>query len=278
MSDLSLTGFSLSDIAGPFNLTQETFRDIAAMLIGMPNHRLRNALIASETSQAQLAEAVDVDPKSVERWITQDRLPHPTTRAKVAKLLRFDETYFWPTLLDSENSRAASQAELVQLWPSRNAVPEEIWRSLFAQADEQIDILVYSGGFLIEAYGLVEIIERKSAEGVSFRILLGDPRCEQVRIRGEDEGLSTMPERCRSTAEYLATVAALPDVDIRLHQTVLYASQYRFDDSALINNHTYGEWAAQSPVLHLINVPGGHLFEYYNNAFERVWDTGHSIN
>ncbi|MGL5827173.1 MAG: hypothetical protein ACRCYU_20505, partial [Nocardioides sp.] len=191
--------------------------------------------------------------------------------------LGFDETYFWPALLGAEGSRAASQAEVVQLWPTRNNVPEEVWRSLFGQAAEQIDVLVYAGGFLIEAYDLVEVIERRSAAGVRFRILLGDSRCEQVRIRGEEEGLPTLAARCRSTLEYLASVAGLPGVDIRLHQTVLYASQYRFDHAMLINNHTYGSWASRSPVMHLVNVPGGHLFDYYDQAFERVWQTGQSV-
>ena len=59
--------------------------------------------------------------------------------------------------------------------------------------------------------------------------------------------------------------------------TVLYASQYRFDDSALINNHTYASQAARSPVLHLQKVPGGQLFDYYQHAFERVWATGEPV-
>jgi transcriptional regulator with XRE-family HTH domain len=243
----------------------------------MPNHRLRNALIAAETTQTQLAQAVEVDPKSVERWITQDRVPHPTTRARVAAMLGFEETYFWPALLGSEGSRAASQAELVQLWPTRNTVPEEVWRSMFDQATDQIDILVYAGGFLIEAYDLVEVIKRKSDAGVAMRILLGDSRCEQVRIRGVEEGLPTLAERCRSSVEYLASVAGLAGVEIRLHQTVLYASHYRFDHAMLINNHTYGSWAARSPVMHLTKVPGGHLFDYYDAAFDRVWETGQSV-
>ena len=72
-------------------------------------------------------------------------------------------------------------------------------------------------------------------------------------------------------------MARLPGVQVRTHQTTLYASQFRFDDSMLVNNHTYGSWAAQSPVLHLRRVPGGPLFSYYNRAFERVWATGEPV-
>jgi len=45
----------------------------------------------------------------------------------------------------------------------------------------------------------------------------------------------------------------------------------------LINNHTYGSWAARSPVMHLTKVPGVHLFDYYDAAFDRVWEAGQSV-
>ena len=245
--------------------------------MSVTNHRLRNSLVAAEITQAALAEAVGVDAKSVERWITRDRQPHATTRARVAQVLGADETYLWPALLGSEQTKGATQAELVQIWPTRNAVPGDVWRTLLDQTHRQLDVLVYSGGFLVEAYDLVEVIRRKSAAGVNFRLLLGDSRCEAVRQRGEEEGLPTLPERCQSTLEYLRDVRTLDGVQIRIHRTTLYASEFRFDDAMLVNNHTYGSWAARSPVHHLRRVPGGQLFDYYANAFDRVWATGRPV-
>lgn len=243
----------------------------------MSNYRLRNALLAAGLTQPDLAGRVGVEAKTVERWITQARLPHATTRGRVARVLDLDETYLWPTLLGSEQARAASQAELVQMWPTRNAVPGDVWRSLFRQTRSQLGMLVYSGGFLVEAYDLVEVVRSKAADGVTVRILLGDSRCEAVRRRGLEENLPALAERCRSTLQYLAEVTGLPGVHLRTHQTTLYASQFRFDDSMLVNSHTYGEWAARSPVQHLRRVPGGQLFAYYENAFDRVWATGSDV-
>ena len=241
------------------------------------NQRLRNALVSAGLSQAALAERVEVDPKSVERWITQDRLPHATTRTRVAHVLGLDESYFWPSLLGTEQIRNATNSELVQVWPMRGKVPGDVWRSLFDQATNEIDILVYSGGFLIEAYSLVEVIRTKVNAGTTFRILIGDPRCEAVRLRGRDEGLPSLVERCRSTREYLQPVINLPGVHVRTHQTTLYASQFRFDESMLVNIHAYGAYAAQAPMLHLRRVPGGQLFDFYGRAFERVWATGEPV-
>jgi transcriptional regulator with XRE-family HTH domain len=243
----------------------------------MPNVRLRNALIAAGITQAELAEKAQVDAKSVERWITQDRLPHPATRARVANALGEDESYFWPALLGTEQSRATTQSELVQLWPTRQAVPGDVWRTLFRQAERQIDVLVYSGGFLIEAYDLVEVIQAKASAGVRFRILLGDSHSEAVHQRAREERLPALVNRCESSREYLADVIPLPGVQVRLHGTILYASQFRFDESMLVNNHTYGSQAARSPVMHLRHVPGGQLFDYYDRSFERVWAKGQPV-
>ena len=243
----------------------------------MPNQRLRNALVSAGITQADLAERVQVDAKSVERWVTQERMPHATTRARVARVLGQEETYFWPRLLGTEQTKHATNSELVQVWPTRADVPGDVWRSLFAQSADQIDILVYSGGFLIESYDLTEIIRTKADAGTTFRILLGDPRSEAVRLRSRDEGLPALIDRCRSTQEYLSPVAHLPGVHVRTHETTLYASLYRFDESMLVNNHAYGSYAAQAPMLHLRRVPGGRLFDFYGRSFERVWATGQPV-
>jgi hypothetical protein len=243
----------------------------------MANHRLRSALVAAEMTPTALAEAVGVDAKSVERWITRDRLPHPRTRAAVSRVLGFDETYFWPILLGSSTSIDTARAELVQFWPTRNDVPADVWRALLQQTSQQLDVLVYAGGFLVESLRLGDVIRTKSAEGVAVRILIGDGNSAAVRHRAAEEALPTLPERCRSTLEYLADVRHLPNVAMCTHGTTLYASQFRFDDAMLVNTHAYGAWAAKSPVQHYHRVPGGRMFDYYAAAFDRVWDTGSPV-
>jgi hypothetical protein len=50
----------------------------------------------------------------------------------------------------------------------------------------------------------------------------------------------------------------------------LYASEFRFDDTLLINTHAHGLWASQSPVLR-IDCATSPLFHFYTDAFDRVW-------
>ena len=66
-------------------------------------------------------------------------------------------------------------------------------------------------------------------------------------------------------------LAAVEDIEIRLHRTVLYNSIYRADDQLLVNQHTYGIPAAQAPVFCLCDAVGGEMAALYLDSFEHVW-------
>ncbi|WP_243725471.1 hypothetical protein [Actinomadura rubrisoli] len=59
-------------------------------------------------------------------------------------------------------------------------------------------------------------------------------------------------------------------VDIRLHDTPLYNSIYRFDDEMIVNSHVYGILAAYTPTMRIRRVDGVY-FNTYLESFERVW-------
>lgn len=238
----------------------------------MANERLRASMTAAGYSVQTLAEAVEVDPKSVRRWISQERVPHASTRAAVAKVLGREETFYWPSLLDSPAALGATRSELVQMWPSRDRVPHDVWRSLIDSSHQHLDVLAYSGGFLVESFRLVDLIHERAGAGLQVRIALGDAASTNVRDRGRAEGLPSLPARASSTIEYLGDVVDLEQVQVRVHGTPLYASLYRFDDELLVNSHTHGLPAKDNPVHHYRAVPGGQMLPYYLDAFQRVWD------
>ena len=80
-----------------------------------------------------------------------------------------------------------------------------------------------------------------------------------------------MAARCKLTWVYVAPLLTAHPIEARRHDTTLYASLFRFDDTLLANGHAYGSSASQSPVLHLCRIPGGRLFTHYLDSFERVW-------
>lgn len=239
------------------------------------NERLRGTLASVQLKTADLAEKIAVDPKTVERWITQGRLPHRAHRVAVAQALGVDEAYIWPAVLAEKVTQSASVAELLELHPSRAAVPHGVWSQLVASAREALDVLTYAGTFLFEQHNIVDVLREKSAAGVRCRFLLGDETSEAVRQRAVDEGTTGGLEgRIQLHRRYLREVAGLPGVEVRTHSTTLYNSLFRFDQDLMVNGHAYGAPAGHSPVLHLRRVPGGRMWDHYMRSFEEVWNAG----
>lgn len=222
-----------------------------------------------------VAAHVQVDPKTVDRWIRTDRIPHPRHRRATAALLKSSEPFLWPSLLDDARRASATAAEFVALYPHRGAVPPELWVSLTHSARDYIDVLVYAGLFLWDGNpDLPAVLAQKGAAGTRVRLALGDPDSTAVYQRGEDEGIGAgMAARIHMALAYLQPAVRSPSVELRVHATVLYNSIYRFDNDILVNGHAYGAPAAQSPVFHYRRFDGGRLFNHYLASFERVWAT-----
>ena len=116
----------------------------------MSNERLRDAVLSAGESPTSLGEQLGVDPKTVERWITQGRTPYARHRMRVATLLGQRESYLWPDAVSPERAERASRSELVELYPRRALVTPGEYERLFSEATVFIDILVYPALFLPE--------------------------------------------------------------------------------------------------------------------------------
>jgi hypothetical protein len=238
------------------------------------NERLRGSLATAQLRIADVAERTGVDPKTVERWITQARLPHRTHRVAVAKMLAVDEAYLWPEVLASPVTQSASVAELLELHPSRAAVPHAVWQQLIASTHEALDVLIYAGTFLFEQHDICSVLREKSTQGVRCRFLIGDESSKAVKRRAIEEGTpGGLQGRIQVYRRSLRDVAGLPGVEVRTHSTTLYNSLFRFDQDLMVNPQVYGEPAGHSPVLHLRRVPGGRIWDHYMRSFEAVWNT-----
>ncbi|MEK8108989.1 Scr1 family TA system antitoxin-like transcriptional regulator [Micromonospora sp. M12] len=60
------------------------------------NDALRVALSDTGHTTESLAETVGVDPKTVGRWLTEGRIPHPRHRLAAAEALHKDVSDIWP--------------------------------------------------------------------------------------------------------------------------------------------------------------------------------------
>jgi hypothetical protein len=238
----------------------------------MPNDRLRTAMLERGVTPSGLAEALNVDPKSVERWIS-GRTPYRRHRYAVAAQLGVDEAYLWPDALTRDQVANASESEIINIYPHRWTVPSDLWRNFFDNAEHEIGVLVYSGLFISEDAGIHRIFREKADAGARVRILLGDPDSESVAQRDSDEGIDgSLTAKIKNALVMYRPLFGIDGIEFRLHRTVLYNSIYRADDQLLVNTHIYGFAASQAPVLHLRRVAGGGMVSTYADSFDNVWD------
>jgi len=233
------------------------------------NERLRRAMLQAGFDTTRLAGELDVSIKSVERWLAGTTVPYPKTRYRVAVLLGQDESYLWP---EATNHKALTGIEFVSAFPRRTDVPKHLWVDLLQDAKRNVDVLAFAGLFLAEEHPeWLPTLRDRATAGARIRLLLGDIQGEQLAARDKERAIGGgVRGRVQSVLTHYHPLSDV--VEIRLHDTPLYNSIYRFDDDMLVNVHVYGLLAAYTPVLRLKCIDGAY-FNTYVESFEQVWAT-----
>ncbi|WP_157187046.1 helix-turn-helix domain-containing protein [Nocardia vinacea] len=71
---------------------------------------MRQAVFAARMTPQQLAEKVEVDPKTVQRWIAQGRIPYPVHQYAVAVAVGVPEKELWPNTFEQSRYLTAHSA------------------------------------------------------------------------------------------------------------------------------------------------------------------------
>ncbi|GGM64604.1 transcriptional regulator [Longimycelium tulufanense] len=244
----------------------------------MRNERLRDALLRNGFTPTDVALAIRVDAKTVERWITKGRTPYPKHRHALAAMLRESESYLWPDAVAPEHAAQVSESEVIRIYPHRNSVPVEVWDRLIDAAAKRVDVLVHAALFLVERPAFIKELRRKAEAGSGIRLCFGDPASREVARRSEEEGLGkgTLAARIRNALAFYRPLQGVAGVEMRFHRSTLYNSIFRFDNEMIVNTHVYGIQGAHAPALHLRRLSIGSLFETYSECFDAVWTSARS--
>ncbi|MFG2113182.1 helix-turn-helix domain-containing protein [Streptomyces sp. NPDC048718] len=238
------------------------------------NERLHSVLAQRDVSPEALAEVCDVDPKTVGRWLG-GRIPHPRHRFRVARHLRVEETFLWPAPLSrsGRTGGGAGSGEIVGAYQNRACVPRDTWLALLQGAQRQIDVLVFSGTFFAQSNPHVaKMLAERAAAGVRVRLCFGDPGGRAAELRGREEGIGdTLPAKICASFTYYRPLLPIAGCAVRLHDTTLYNSLFRYDDDLLVNPHVWGQPASANPLLHLRRVDATGWFDHYAQSFDAVW-------
>lgn len=227
-------------------------------------------MLTAHLREDDVASRLGVDPKTVRRWLN-GRVPYPSSRVALALLVGADEADLWPDAGGPLAGRSRPE-ELGAVYPHRWAIPRDVWTRFFESAEHEIGVLAYSALFLAEDAGLLGIIEDRALKGVRVRFLLGDPDSPSVALRGKEEGIDdAMAAKVRNALTHYRPLARLDNIEIRLHEAVLYNSIYRADDQLFVNQHVYGIPAAHAPVFYFRESGNGDMTAAYLESLERVW-------
>jgi transcriptional regulator with XRE-family HTH domain len=242
--------------------------------MGSVNERLRSVLAQRGVSPESLAAACEVDPKTVGRWLS-GRVPHPRHRFTAAQHLRVEETFLWPVPQAGTGRPPAVGIELVGTYANRASVPRELWLSLLQEAETQIDVLVFSGTFFAQTNPHVAgMLAERAAAGVRVRLCFGNPTGQAAAVRGDEEGIGdTLAAKIRASLTYYQNLPATAGCEVRLHDTTLYNSLFRYDGDLLVNPHVWGQPASANPLLHLRRIDSAGWFDNYAQSFKAVWDS-----
>jgi transcriptional regulator with XRE-family HTH domain len=232
------------------------------------NETLRRALLQTGLTEEDVAARLEVDPKTVRRWM-EGRVPYLRHRWAIAGLVGVDEIELWPHV----GAGRSLPADVIAIYPHHDEIPRETWRNLFSSAEHDIGVLAEDGQFLINDSGILKALVNRAGAGVRLRICIRDPyACEAPGADGgRDVRDSLAPWRRDMLAQY-RPLQEIGELEIRLHRAMLNNSIYRADDELFVDQHAYGVPAGRTPVLRLRQGDGGDMATTYLESFERVWD------
>jgi hypothetical protein len=168
--------------------------------------------------------------------------------------------------------------ELTAIYPRRVLIPLDAWREFFAAATHEINILAYSADFLFRDSNFLEVLADKGCSGARVQVALGDlKRIDLTRTGAEEVDSEDLSELIADAIERLRPLAMAGNVELRLHDAVLYNSICRVDSEALVTQHVYGVPTAQAPVYHLHRTKQTGMFEFYLASFDRIWSEANVV-
>ena len=230
------------------------------------NETLRRALLRARLSEDDVAARLQVDPKTVRRWL-EGRVPYLRHRWVLTGLLNADEADLWPEVRAAITTRSRP-AEIKAVYPNRQAVPREAWLSLVGSAEREIGILACSGLFFATEPGVLDVLADRAQDGARVRICLRDPDGPVAAELGAgDAGAAGSREALALFGQLRQAAGA----EIRLHRAVLYNSIYRADHQLLVSQHAYGIADERAPVFYLRSAADGDLVTTYVDTFDRIW-------
>jgi len=230
------------------------------------NETLCRALLKARLTEEDLATHLQVDPKTVRRWL-EGRVPYMRHRWAIAAMLGVDETDLWPQL----RTVRTRPDELIAVYPHSSAVPWDVWLRVLGSAQREIGILDDPGMPVIGDRPVMELLTERVRCGVRVQICLNMSSMSSLSHLSASAGDEATTADPRDELAVYVPLREKERVELRLQRRLVYSSIYRGDDQLLVSQHAYGVAVDQAPVLYLQRAEGGDLADAYLGAFAQAW-------
>ena len=216
----------------------------------MENEQLRTAITGSGLSLDEFADIVQVDVKTVRRWLA-GRTPYPRHRTSVAGALDTTEHALWPAAVpgpatpDALEPTTHEPGDVVAsyAYSSDPAAPKPA--ELLGAAVERIEMIVPN---LASPPEVVALLRARAADGCRISIIIEEP---DARI------------------EPLLDIDA---IEVRASPAGEDHTLYRADDEILLALRNISFTDQSPPLIHLRQATYGGLFDRLVHDFEERWD------
>lgn len=215
----------------------------------MENEQLRNAITRAGLSLEEFADIVQVDVKTVRRWLA-GRIPYPRHRTRVANALDTTEHALWPDAVPAPATTAAGEPAghttgdaLVGYAHATDLAAPDVDELLRAAA-ERIQIVV---PYLGSDSGLVELFRAGAPNGCRVRLVIEEPDERVEPLLGVDA------------------------IEVRASPAGEDHILFRVDDEMLLVFKRIGPAGTSPPVIHLHRQVDNGLFDRLAENFDARW-------
>ena len=216
----------------------------------MENEQLRTAITGAGLSLDEFADIVQVDVKTVRRWLA-GRTPYPRHRTSVAGALDTTEHALWPNAMPAPATPAALEpttpdpGDVVAgyAYSSDPAAPKPA--ELLGAAVERIEMIVPN---LASPPEVVALLRARAADGCRICIIIEEPDARIEPLREIDA------------------------IEVRASPAGEDHTLYRADDEILLALKNISFADQSPPLIHLRQATYGGLFDRLVHDFEERWD------
>jgi transcriptional regulator with XRE-family HTH domain len=215
----------------------------------LENEHLQAAITRSGLTLEEFADIVQVDVKTVQRWLA-GRTPYPRHRTRVAGALDTTEDALWPDAVPAPTTTEAHElttpvtGDAIAGYGHATDPAAPNTAALLSTAVERIEIAIPN---LASLPGLVELFRTSAANGRQARIIIEDPDEQVEPLLGIDA------------------------IEVRASPAGEDHNLYRADDEMLLVLTRIGSAGASPPIIHLRRLADGGLFDRLANDFDDRW-------